>query len=209
VDAILESRIVPAGAVTRADDAVPLAEAVLAGGLKVIEITFRTEAAEEAIRRIAKACPDMLVGAGTVLAPAQLERAVAAGARFAVAPGSDEAVVRKAQELGVPFCPGVMTPSEVDRALGWGCALLKFFPAEVAGGPKMLKALAGPYAHTGVRFLPTGGVNAANMASYLALPVVGAVGGSWMVAGDLVRDRNWAEVTRLTAEAVALARDRE
>jgi 2-dehydro-3-deoxyphosphogluconate aldolase/(4S)-4-hydroxy-2-oxoglutarate aldolase len=207
VDAILESRIVPAGAVTRADDAVPLAEAVLAGGLKVIEITFRTKAAEEAIRRIAKACPDMLVGAGTVLAPEQLERAAAAGARFAVAPGSDEAVVRKAQELGLPFCPGVMTPSEVDRALGWGCTMLKFFPAAVAGGPKMLKALAGPYGHTGVKFLPTGGISAANMADYLALPAVGAVGGSWMVAKDLVQDRNWTEVTRLTAEAVGLARN--
>jgi len=206
VSDILAKRLVPAAAVADPKDAVPLAEAVLAGGLDVLEITFRTEAAERVIRNITSAVPDMHVGAGTVLQPEQLARAVDAGASFAVAPGSNEAVVRKGQELGILFAPGVTTPSEIERAMGWGCTVLKFFPSEALGGVKTLKALAGPYGHTGVRFIPTGGVNAANLADYLALPVVAAVGGSWMVAKTLVQERRWDEVTRLTAAAVEAAR---
>jgi 2-dehydro-3-deoxyphosphogluconate aldolase/(4S)-4-hydroxy-2-oxoglutarate aldolase len=202
---IFAKGLVPAGAVARVEDAVPLAEAVLAGGLNVLEITFRTDAAAAAIRAITKALPDMRVGAGTVLSADQVERAAEAGICFGVAPGSTESVVRKAQELKIPFAPGVTTPSEVERALGWGCTALKFFPAEAMGGVKTLKSLAGPYKHTGVAFLPTGGISAANMADYLALPVVQAVGGSWPVAKDLVAACNWEEITRLTAEAVAIA----
>jgi 2-dehydro-3-deoxyphosphogluconate aldolase/(4S)-4-hydroxy-2-oxoglutarate aldolase len=129
---------------------------------------------------------------------------VAAGGRFGVAPGLNEAVVRKAQECWLPFIPGVMTPSEVERALALGCKLLKFFPADAAGGLKMLKAIAAPYAHTGVKFIPLGGLNATNAAEYLALPGVAAVGGSWIVERKLIKEKNWAAISRLVREALTL-----
>ena len=203
---ILETRIVPVTVIERADDAVPLARALQAGGIPVIEVTLRTPAALDAVRRIAAEAPDVLIGAGTILTPDQVTQAVAAGARFGVAPGLNEAVVRRAAELGMPFVPGVMTPSEIERALELGCRLLKFFPAENAGGAKMLKALAGPYAHTGVKFLPLGGVGPANAAEYLALPVVGAVGGSWLAEKAILTARNWPEVTARAEEAGRLVR---
>jgi 2-dehydro-3-deoxyphosphogluconate aldolase/(4S)-4-hydroxy-2-oxoglutarate aldolase len=204
---IFAKRLVPAAAVDNPEDAVPLAEAVLAGGLDVLEITFRTKGAAHVIADIVKACPSLHVGAGTVLTVDQMERAADAGIRFAVAPGSNEAVVRKAQERGILFAPGVMTPTEVETAMGWGCQILKLFPSSSLGGVKGVKALAGPYAHTGVTFIPTGGVNAANLRDFLSLPVVAAAGGSWMVARDLIRERNWAEITRITAEAVAIVNE--
>lgn len=194
----------PAATVERVDAAVPLARALLDAGLDIIEITFRTDAAEEAIRAIVNEFPDMLVGAGTVLTTEQLDRAMAAGIRFAVAPGLNEDIVRAAQAGGIAFMPGVATPTEIDRALSLGCRLLKFFPSEALGGVKTLKALAGPYSHTGVKFIPTGGISASNGPSYLALPVVAALGGSWMVKKDLVNEGNWAEITRLSQEALRL-----
>jgi 2-dehydro-3-deoxyphosphogluconate aldolase/(4S)-4-hydroxy-2-oxoglutarate aldolase len=205
MERFLEKRLIPAAAVERPADAIPLAEAVLAGGLDVLEITFRTDAALEAIRRITGRFPEMLVGAGTVLNTEQLDRLMDAGGRFAVAPGLDEDVAARALANSLPMIPGVMTPSEVERALRCGCTLLKFFPAEASGGTGMLKAMAGPFRHTGVQFIPTGGIDAANMRSYLDLPIVAAVGGSWMVARDLVSAGNWPEITRRTAEAVAIA----
>jgi 2-dehydro-3-deoxyphosphogluconate aldolase/(4S)-4-hydroxy-2-oxoglutarate aldolase len=201
---IFQQRIVPVAVVQDPAFAVPLAEALSAGGLTLIEFTFRTAAAAECIAKIRKALPSMLVGAGTVLTPEHLQAAVDAGAQFGVAPGLNETVVARARELGLPFIPGVMTPSDVERGLTLGCSLLKFFPAEAAGGIKMLKALAGPYAHTGVKFVPTGGIAQANLADYLALPMVAAVGGSWMVEGKLLAEKNWAKITALTAEAVAI-----
>ena len=205
IDRILSKRIVPVVVLDDAEDAEPLAEALLEAGLDVIEVTFRTEAAEASIRRIAARYTDMLLGAGTLLSEEQVQRARDAGAVFGLAPGLHPEVVAIAQETGLLFSPGVMTPSEVEQALSLDCKLLKFFPAEAAGGVKMLKSLAGPYAHTGVKFTPTGGITANNLQDYLKLPVVAAIGGSWMVSPALIREKKWAEITRLTSEALELA----
>lgn len=205
IDRILAKRIVPVVVLDSPDHAEPLAEALLAGGLDIMEITFRTPAAEESIRRIAAKFPEILVGAGTLLDTEQVLRAKAAGASFGLAPGLNPTIIAAAQQAGLAFSPGVMTPSEVEQAMSLGCKLLKFFPAEAAGGTAMLKSLAGPYAHTGVKFVPTGGITSANLASYLSVPVVAAIGGSWMVDKALVNAGNWAEITRLTREALAAA----
>ncbi len=205
IDRILAKRIVPVVVLDSADHAEPLAEALLAGGLDIMEITFRTAAAEESIRRIAARFPEVLLGAGTLLEKDQVLRARNAGAVFGLAPGLNPEIIGTAREVGLEFSPGVMTPSEVEQALSLGCRLLKFFPAEAAGGVNMLKALAGPYAHTGVKFTPTGGITSGNLASYLKLPVVAAIGGSWMVDKALVNGGKWDEITRLTREALEAA----
>ena len=202
IDRILSKRIVPVVVLDTVESAEPLAEALLAGGLDIMEITFRTAAAEESIKRIANRFPEILLGAGTLLEKQQVIRAQEAGAVFGLAPGLNREIVRTANDIGLEFSPGVMTPSEVEQALSLGCKLLKFFPAEAAGGVNMLKSLAGPYAHTGVKFVPTGGVTSANLASYLKLPVVAAIGGSWMVDKALVNAGKWDEITRLTKEAI-------
>ena len=203
---ILARRVVPVVVIDDAENAVPLAEALLAGGLDLLEITFRTDAVEQAIRNIARAMPRMIVGAGTLLDPAQVRRAVDAGAQFGVAPGLSDAVVNSARELSLPFLPGVMTPSEVERGLALGCKLQKFFPAESAGGAKMLKAWAGPYTPTGVRFIPLGGIDPKNAAEYLSLPIVAAIGGSWIAERKLIAAKHWTEITRLAKQAVDLAK---
>ena len=205
IDRILAKRIVPVVVLNRVESAEPLAEALLAGGLDIMEITFRTAAAEESIRRIAARFPEILLGAGTLLEADQVRRARDAGAIFGLAPGINPRTIATAKEIGLQFSPGVMTPSEVELALSLGCKLLKFFPAEVAGGVAMLKALAGPYGHTGVKFIPTGGVSSENLADYLKLPVVAAIGGSWMVDKQLINDCKWTEITRITREALASA----
>lgn len=205
LDRILAKRIVPVVVLDRAESAEPLAEALLAGGLDIMEITFRTAAAEKSIRRIAARFPEILLGAGTLLEMDQVKRAKDAGAVFGLAPGLNPAIVAAASESGLQFSPGVMTPTDVEHALALGCKLLKFFPAEVAGGVNMLKALAGPYGHTGVKFIPTGGVSSGNLPAYLQLPVVAAIGGSWMVDKNLVNDGKWEEISRLTREALAAA----
>jgi len=201
---IIQKRIVPVAVIDRPDDALRMAEALLAGGLDIIEVTLRTPEAETCVHRLRKAFPDMLVGAGTILDVNQVHRCLEAGAQFGVSPGLNETVVEKAQAAGLPFIPGIMTPTEVDRALRLGCQLLKFFPAEAAGGVKMLQSLAGPYVHTGVKFIPLGGVHAGNAGAYAALPVVAAVGGSWLVERKLVEKQDWAQITRLVKEALAL-----
>jgi 2-dehydro-3-deoxyphosphogluconate aldolase/(4S)-4-hydroxy-2-oxoglutarate aldolase len=205
IDRILAKRIVPVVVLDRVESAEPLAEALLAGGLDIMEITFRTAAAEESIRRIAARFPEILLGAGTLLEADQVRRARDAGAIFGLAPGINPRTIATANEIGLQFSPGVMTPSEVELALSLGCKLLKFFPAEVAGGVAMLKALAGPYGHTGVKFIPTGGVSSENLADYLKLPVVAAIGGSWMVDKQLINEGKWTEITRITREALASA----
>ncbi len=202
---ILQKRVVPVAVIDNADDAEPLAEALQKGGLDIIEVTFRTPAAEESIRRIRRAFPAMLVGAGTILEVNQLRRAVDAGAQFGVAPGLNETVVAAARDAGLPFVPGVMTPSEVEAALALGCKLQKLFPAEIAGGVNLLKALAGPYGHTGVKFIPLGGISIKTAPAYLALPVVAAVGGSWIAERKLIAERQWAAITALASEAIAMA----
>lgn len=205
IDRILAKRIVPVVVLDRVESAEPLAEALLAGGLDIMEITFRTAAAEESIKRIAARFPEILLGAGTLLERDQVLRAKDAGATFGLAPGLNPNTIATAREVGLQFSPGVMTPSDVEQALALGCQLLKFFPAEVAGGVNMLKALAGPYGHTGLKFIPTGGISSGNLSSYLKLPVVAAIGGSWMVDKQLVNDGQWSEITRITREALAAA----
>ncbi|MGC4789778.1 bifunctional 4-hydroxy-2-oxoglutarate aldolase/2-dehydro-3-deoxy-phosphogluconate aldolase [Micromonospora sp. DT178] len=203
VAAVGAARILPVVVLDDARDAAPLADALVRGGLRCAEVTFRTDAAAESIRVMSER-PDLLVGAGTVLTPAQVDQAVEAGARFVVTPGFSPAVVRRCQELGVPVFPGVATGTEIQMALDAGLDTVKFFPAEQLGGVGMIKALAAPY--RSVRFIPTGGVNTANLADYLALPAVLAVGGTWMVAPDLIAAGRWDEVAARTAAAVEAAR---
>lgn len=199
-----EMGLVPVVAIDDADDAPALGRALLDGGLPCAEITFRTTAAADAIRLLTAECPEMLVGAGTVLTVAQAETAVAAGARFIVTPGFDAAVVDWCLAHDVPVTPGIMTPTEINMALNKGLSLLKFFPAEAAGGVKALQAIGGPYRD--VKFMPTGGITAVNLPDYLRLPMVHACGGSWMVAPALINGGQFAQITRLTAEAVAIIR---
>jgi len=203
MDEIFKTRLMPVVVIDDVELAEPLAESLLSAGQAAVEITFRTPAAAACVQRMRQRFPKMIVGAGTLLTVEQLERAISAGAQFAVAPGLNPRVVERALTLKVPMYPGVMTPSEVEQGLEFGCQTLKFFPAEAAGGVKMLKSLAGPYAHTGVRFIPLGGINAANMASYLALPIVAAIGGSWMVEKELIARRDWTRIGALTREALA------
>jgi len=199
---MLTQRLVCVAVIDNPEDAVPLAEALMEGGLNTIEITFRTDGAAEAIRRIRRELPLMTTGAGTVLTPQQAAQAADAGAQFLVAPGLDDSVLAAARARNVLYIPGVVTPTEVGRALSLKCKLLKFFPAEASGGVGMLKALAGPFAHTGVQFVPTGGITVATLPAYLALKQVAAVGGSWMAERELVARHDWGKITSLTAEAM-------
>jgi 2-dehydro-3-deoxyphosphogluconate aldolase/(4S)-4-hydroxy-2-oxoglutarate aldolase len=201
-ESFLKQRLLCITVVDRVEDAVPLAEALFAGGLKVMEITFRTAAAAESIQRIRQKVPQMAIGAGTLLTPDQVQEAIDVGAQFGVSPGLNESVLSAAQERHLPFFPGVMTPTEVDRALNLGWKHLKFFPAEPAGGAAMLQALAAPFAHTGVKFIPTGGINAAKLPDYLVIPQVAAVAGSWMGERKLILEKAWSKITALTAEAL-------
>ncbi len=192
--------IVPVVKIDDAAKAVPLAKAMMAGGIPVAEITFRTAAAEEAIRNVTKACPEMVVGAGTVINPALAEKAVAAGAKFIVSAGLNPETVRWCNEHDIPCVPGVCTPSEIELGLSLGLDTLKFFPAEASGGVKMLKDFAGPFPQ--VKFMTTGGINPANLLDYARTPNVLAIGGSWMVKADLIENEQWDEITRLCSEAV-------
>jgi 2-dehydro-3-deoxyphosphogluconate aldolase/(4S)-4-hydroxy-2-oxoglutarate aldolase len=194
--------IVPVIKLAEAEGARALGRALLDGGLPVAEVTFRTGAAPDAIRLLRQEFPSLLVGAGTVTTLAQVDAALAAGASFAVAPGYNPRVVDHCLDRGLPIVPGVSAPTQVELGLERGLRLLKFFPAEISGGVKMLKALHGPYAEA--TFMPTGGVDASNLGSYLALPYVAAVGGSWMVKEDLLAAGRYADVTALCAEAVRL-----
>jgi 2-dehydro-3-deoxyphosphogluconate aldolase/(4S)-4-hydroxy-2-oxoglutarate aldolase len=203
-DSLLKQRLICVAVIDKPEHAVPLADALLAGGLHVIEVTSRNPGAAESIARIRKNVPQIAVGAGTLLTPDSVKHAVDAGAQFGVSPGLCESVLDAARERNLPMFPGVMTPSDVTRALELGWKQLKFFPAEAAGGVAMLNALAGPFLHTGVKFIPTGGINAASLADYLAVPHVAAVGGSWMATRDLVSEGAWEKITALTAEAMKI-----
>ncbi len=195
-------RIVPVLAVDSAEQAVALARALASGGLPIVEITFRTEAAIDAIRAVATACPDVLVGAGSVLLVEQAKAAVDAGARFVVSPGLDEVVVERVMSLGCTALPGCATASDLMRARRLGLDLVKLFPAEALGGLPMLAALAAPF--PGLRFVPTGGIGPGNLAAWLADARVAAVGGSWMTPPALVRAGRWDEVTEHAREAIAM-----
>ncbi len=208
--AALRTRIISVVTIDRAEDAEPLAAALLEGGLETLEITFRTPAAPEAISRIRAAFGDRIhLGAGTLLTGEQVVQAVQAGASFGLAPGFNPNVVRAAQERGLGFIPGVMTPSEIERALELGCKVQKFFPADVAGGVKMLRILAGPFGHTGVSFIPLGGVNAETLRDFLSAPGVAAVGGSWIADRSLIKAGDWSAITDLAKKAVAIASGKE
>jgi 2-dehydro-3-deoxyphosphogluconate aldolase/(4S)-4-hydroxy-2-oxoglutarate aldolase len=203
LDRVLARRLIPVIVIDDARHAVPLAEALVAGGLPVAEVTYRTPAADRAIRAMASNSK-LLVGAGTVTRAEQVDRAVASGARFVVSPGFSADVISRCTDLGVPVLPGVSTPTDVMRALETGIETVKFFPAEAMGGVATVRALAAPFPD--VRFVPTGGVNPGTMADYLRLDVVAAVGGSWMVAPALIRSGEFAEVSRLTATALEQVR---
>jgi len=200
---LLQRPVIPVIVIERAEDAEPLAEALLAGGMDVVEITFRTAAAAEVIKNIRKAFPDMLVGAGTVVTPELAQRAIDAGVSFGLAPGLNSETVKFFQKSDTLFIPGVMTPSEIEQGLALGCTLLKFFPAGPAGGVDMIKALGGPYASQGVQFCPTGGVNLENMNDYLRLPIVGNIGGSWLATQQQIADKQWDKITQQVKVALA------
>lgn len=203
-DKLKALRVVPVIVIDDPSKSAPLGKALIEGGLPCAEITFRTANAAEAIREMTKAHPDMFVGAGTVLTPAQADAAIEAGAKFIIAPGLNPEVVRHCQQKGVPMLPGVITPSEIELALSLGLDTVKFFPAEAAGGTNMLKSLSGPYRN--VKFVPTGGISPKNLGEYLSIKSVIACGGSWMVKEDLINSGNFEEIKKLTAEAVELSK---
>lgn len=195
--------IIPVVVLEKTKDAAPLAKALTEGGLPCAEVTFRTDTAEESIKIMASEYPDMFVGAGTVLTIEQVDRAVAAGAKFIVSPGFDSEIVDYCLSKEIPVFPGCVTPSEVAQAVKRGLKVVKFFPAEQFGGVATIKAIAAPY--VGLKFMPTGGINAKNLESYLSCDKIVACGGSWMVKGDLVKAGKFDEIKNLTEEAVKLA----
>ena len=197
--------IVPVVVLNDAKDAAPLAKALCEGGLPCAEVTFRTEAAEESIRIMSEQFPEMLVGAGTVLTTEQVDRAVAAGAKFIVSPGLNPRIVKYCVEKGILITPGCCNPSDIEQALENGLEVVKFFPAEPAGGLKMIKAMAAPY--VGVKFMPTGGINQKNVREYLAYDRIIACGGSWMVKGDLIDAGDFETIKEMTKEAVEIVKE--
>lgn len=203
IQQISKARLLPVVVLERVEDAVPLARALLAGGLNVAEVTFRTDAARDAIAAIASEVPEILLGAGTVTNTEQLDSAVDAGARFIVTPGFNPQVVQHAQKRNVSIVPGVNNPTGVEQAMSFGLSAVKFFPAGPTGGVPFLKALTGPYAD--MRFIPTGGVNANNVSEYLSISAVLACGGSWMVEPTLIAAGKFEEITQLTAKALKAA----
>jgi len=200
---IAEIGVLPVIAIENPEHAVPLADALLEGGLPVAEITFRTSAAAEVIARMAKERPALLVGAGTVLDRISLDIAQKSGAQFGLAPGFDPEVVDHAADAGFPFVPGIMTPSELSAGMRKGAKVFKFFPAGTIGGPEALKSIAAPFAHLGLKFVPTGGVSLANMQDWLKLPSVAAVGGTWIAKTEDIRAERWDQIAANCREAVA------
>ena len=197
--------IVPVVVLNDVKNAVPLAQSLINGGLPCAEVTFRTEAAQQSIAEISNNFPQMFVGAGTVLTTEQVDRAVDAGAKFIVSPGFNPKVVEYCIKKGYPVTPGIMTPTELEMALEFGLDVVKFFPAENAGGLKMIKAMAAPY--TKMKFMPTGGINPQNVREYLQCDKILACGGSWMVKGDLINSGNFAEIEKLTKEASQIVKE--
>ena len=189
------------------ESVVPLARALIACGIDVMELTLRTPAAIEALRLVRDQVPEMLAGVGTILRSEQVDEVVAAGAAFGVAPGLNASVVRRAQELELPFAPGVVTPSEIESAIDLGCRELKFFPAEPSGGIKYLRSMYAPYAHLGLQFIPLGGLNAENMAGYLFDAAVPAIGGSWIAPRDLIQKKDWSTVIDRATDAKLRIKD--
>ncbi len=205
LERIQKTGIIPVVALEEVKDALPLAQALCDGGLPCAEVTFRTAAAEESIRLMSEQFPEMLLGAGTVLTTDQVDRAVAAGAKFIVSPGFNPKVVKHCVDKGVLITPGCSCPSDIEQALEFGLDVVKFFPAEPNGGLKMIKALAAPY--NMVKFMPTGGINAANVRDYLAYDRIVACGGSWMVKGDMLKAGDFQKITALAKEAAEIVKE--
>ncbi len=188
--------------IDRVDDAVPVAEALLRGGVDAMELTLRTEAALPALELITESVPEMFAGIGTILKPDQVIQARDSGAAFGVSPGTNVEVIEAAHAAGLPFAPGIMTPSDIERALPFDCEILKFFPAGSSGGIKHLKNIAAPYAHLGLKYVPLGGVNEDNMTDYLKEDIIAAVGGSWIAHRDLIASGQWDQITSNASSAV-------
>ncbi len=205
---IIRARVVAGFAIEDVSKAVPLAKALLAGGIGVIELMLRTDAGIEAVREIAASVPEMLVGVGTVLRPDQVAAVKAAGGHFAVSPGLNPSVVNAARDAGLPFAPGIATPTDLEAAIALGCRFVKLFPAAGLGGVDYLKSMAAPYAPLGIKYFPLGGVNPDNLKSYLNFDAVAAVGGSWIVRAPLVEAGDWAGLTARAVEAVRMATTR-
>ena len=209
-DAIIQTMqrvgVVAGFSVENPDHAQPIAEALLEGGLEAIELTLRTEAAFDALKIIVERVPDICAGVGTIITTDQVVKVKDMGGSFGVSPGLNPVVVEKCKELGLPFAPGIVTPSDLEAAISMGCRFVKFFPAEPSGGIPYLRSLAAPYNHLGIRYFPLGGINSANMIAYLQEPHVATVGGSWIVDQDLVANRDWNGI-RVCAAAVRAAVD--
>lgn len=195
-----EAGVVAGFSVDKVEHAVPLAKALLAGGIDAIELTLRTPAAMDALREICEHVPGMLIGVGTILTPETAVQVKDAGADFGVAPGMNPRVIRAAQEAGLPFAPGISTPSDLEAAIELGCRFVKFFPAEAAGGILYLRSMSAPYKHLGIRYFPLGGLNAENMVGYLKEDNVPTIGGSWIVKKDMVLNEDWNGITASAAE---------
>ncbi|MBT7983054.1 MAG: bifunctional 4-hydroxy-2-oxoglutarate aldolase/2-dehydro-3-deoxy-phosphogluconate aldolase [Akkermansiaceae bacterium] len=188
--------------IDRVDDAVPVAEALLRGGVDAMELTLRTDAALPALELITGSVPEMLAGIGTIIKKEQVNQAKDSGAAFGVSPGTNIDVIKAAQDAGLPFAPGIMTPSDIELALPFGCEILKFFPAGSSGGIKHLKNIAAPYAHLGLKYVPLGGINQGNMKDYLKEDIIAAVGGSWIASRDLIDSGQWDQITSNASSAV-------
>ncbi len=204
-DRVAQRKIVAVLVIDREDDAVPLAEALLAGGVDAMELTLRTDAAMGALKKIRSSVPEMIAGIGTILTPDQVKAVRDADGAFGVSPGLNESVIETAQACGLPFAPGIVTPSDIERALGYDLRFLKFFPAEPSGGLSYLNAIAAPYQHLGVRFVPLGGINLENMGTYLANPSVAAIGGSWIAKRETICSADWQTITANAKAAVECA----
>lgn len=204
-----QTRVIAVLMIDDENDAVPVARALLAGGVNCIELTLRTPVAMEALRCIRAAVPEMVVGVGTILNVQQVNEVKAAGAAFGVAPGMNPRVVAEATRIGLPFAPGVCTPTDIELAIEQGCRLLKFFPSEPSGGLAYLRTISAPFAHLGVRFIPLGGVGAGNAAAYLQEPTVLALGGSWLAPRDLIAKKDWSQITANAGEVMDLVKRRE
>jgi 2-dehydro-3-deoxyphosphogluconate aldolase/(4S)-4-hydroxy-2-oxoglutarate aldolase len=198
--------VVPVIAIESTEDALPLADALIEGGLPVAEITFRTAVAAEVIEKLKKERPGLFLGAGTILSVDNLLKAKECGAMFGVAPGLNPEIVQKSKEIDFPFFPGVMTPTEIEQGLAFGIKVLKFFPSEASGGTSMLKAVSAPYAHLGVRFIPTGGCNVDNLEEYLELPQVLVVGGTWIAKKDAISEGKWDEIQGNAADVARVVK---
>lgn len=199
-----KSKIIPVTTIADSECAAPLARALFNGGIQIIEITYRTAAASQAISAVSANCPEILAGAGTVTEISQAKEAIACGAKFIVSPGTNIEIVDYCKERGIAVIPGIATPTEITRAVSEGCDVLKFFPAEILGGCAFLDAMRGPF--PGIRFIPTGGISAQNASLYLKTPNVLAVGGSWLVKKEFIEARDWDAITREAQKASAIAR---